>query len=73
MKAFLGFGLLCATVAVADRVIGRQTTASSTTSVFAIPTPTSAQTVNGSDHDLSKKFCRIWRHQSKLEEAFLVQ
>lgn len=55
--------LLC----IASDVIRRQSpAASSTTSVFSIPTPTSAQTINGSDHDLSKKFCRLWRHQSTL-------
>ncbi len=37
----------------------------STTSVFSVPTPTTVQTVNGTQHDLSQHFCRIWRHQSK--------
>jgi hypothetical protein len=38
---------------------------SSTSSVFSVPTPSSLPTVNSSEFDLSKHFCRLWRHQSK--------
>ncbi|KAE9364056.1 hypothetical protein N431DRAFT_489847 [Stipitochalara longipes BDJ] len=63
MKYILSFMLLCAPLSAAKDLIKRQS-GTSTSSVFSVPTPSAAPTVNGSDHDLSQHFCRLWRHQS---------
>lgn len=66
--AIWGLLLASASAVVAERVVKRQVS-SSTTSVFSIPTPTTLPSVNGSEHDLSQHFCRIWRHQSVYAEG----
>jgi hypothetical protein len=78
MKDLISILLLCAaSVVVGDVVkVKRQSTSSSaavvasssTSSVFSVPTPSSLPTVNSSQYDMSKHFCRIWRHQSKPVE-----
>jgi hypothetical protein len=55
--------------AVADSSSSAVEASSSTSSVFSIPTPTTLPTVNSSEYDLSKHFCRIWRHESELAEV----
>ena len=70
MKTILSLGLLFAPLSVAGDLFNlkRQTPASAvltTSSVFAVPTPTSDPTINSSTYDLSQHFCRIWRHQSQ--------
>jgi len=35
-----------------------------TTSVFVLPSATSAPNVNASEYDLSRHYCRLWRHAS---------
>jgi hypothetical protein len=55
--------------AVTDSSSSAVAASSSTSSVFSIPTPTTLPTVNSSEYDLSKHFCRIWRHQSELAEV----
>jgi hypothetical protein len=65
MRNLYAIFLLCATCAVAEAVVGkRQISASPTSSVFSIPTPTSAPGVNSSIYDISQHFCRLWRHAS---------
>jgi hypothetical protein len=68
MKDLLSVLLLCAVSPVLGEIVKvkRQSASTSTSSVFSVPTPSSLPTVNSSEYDLSKHFCRLWRHQSKL-------
>jgi hypothetical protein len=76
MKYNLSLWLFCAPLSIAKGIFQRQSGTSatsvsvmSTSSVFSIPTPSTAPSVNGSEHDLSKHFCRLWRHQSQLQHV----
>lgn len=44
-----------------------------TSSAVSLPTPSQAATVNSSAYDLTQHYCRLWRHASKLSEAFNIK
>lgn len=44
---------------------GRRQDPTPTTSVFVLPSATSAANVNASEYDLSRHYCRLWRHASE--------
>lgn len=73
----LGFGIGAEASLLGRQVTGTASSAtvqasSSTSSAFVLATPSSAATVNSSNHDLSQHFCRIWRHSSMFISLVLV-
>ncbi|KAK5653711.1 hypothetical protein OQA88_8742 [Cercophora sp. LCS_1] len=56
--------LLLAAAATAAGAVERRQDPTPTTSVFVPPTVAPAPNINSSEYDMTKHFCRLWRHAS---------